>query len=133
MKDEYSDIKKVKPEGNSFVIGDIYIGYMPYGFKYEVIQDTSNFKLIDFFKDNEYFRLKITESNWGDQINTETQVIEEIVINNCDMVYYENEEEKSLSWKNSKVYTISTNSEKDILLEIARNIKIDENISPEKH
>lgn len=124
MKDEYSDVKKI-PAGSEVYVGDVYFGYVPNGFKYEVTSEIKSSVVIDFTNNEKYFTLTITKNNWNDQVNTENSDVEEYMINNIDMLFIENEIEKSLSWKeNNKVCVLSTNCEKEVLLKIAENIKI---------
>lgn len=132
MKDEYSDVKNVNPNGNSMIIENIYFGYIPEGFKYEVLDDTSSFNFIEFINEDKYFILKIIKNKWSGQVNTEGKKIEDIVINNKDMIYYENDNEKCISWQeDKKTCVLTTNLEKEILLEIAEKIKIAEETSPQ--
>lgn len=132
FKEEYSDVGKVKPRGNNFKIGNIYFGYMPDGFKYEILKEGNSQTVIDFSNGDKYFMFKISESKWGRQVNTENAKVEEMVINNKDMVYYENETEKYLTWQeNNKVCLLSTNCEKEILLDVAEAINLNEETSPQ--
>lgn len=131
MKDEYSEVKKVNTEGNTAEIGNVKFMYVPEGFKYEIISDTSTHILIEFAKGDQYFMFKISDKKWGDKINTESSVVEEILINNKDTIYFEIDEEKCLSWKElDRPCLLSTNCDKKLLLDIAKGIKINDIVSP---
>lgn len=130
-KDEYSEIQKVK-NGSEAVIGNIYFGYIPEGFEYEVARDLPSNTLINFLNGEEFFMLKIAKKRWNNKVNTEEANVEEMVINNKDMLYTETAEEKSLTWEEGgKLLVLSTNCEKDMLIEIAKNIELKEEVSPQ--
>lgn len=126
MKTEYSDVKKVNDVKNSLKVDNVYFGYVPKGFKYDATVELPSGKVIEFIDEtNEYFSLKITESKWKDKINTEDTEVEDININGKDTVYFEKDGVEYLSWnKNDKIYLIETNSNKDLLISVAKGIEI---------
>lgn len=126
MKTEYSDVKKVNEHSSTAEVGNVRFKYVPEGFKHEVTTELPSGKVIDFTnQNNEYFDLKITKSRWSDKVNTEDVEVEDIAINDKDMVYFMKDGERYLSWNESGVvYLLETNTDKDILINIAKGIEI---------
>ena len=126
MKTEYSDVKKVNDIKNNLRVDNVYFGYVPEGFKYDATVELQSGKVIEFVSDNDkYFYLKITKSRWSDKVDTENIDVEDIVVNNKDMAYLEKDGKKELSWnENNKLYLLSSNIDKELMINIAQNIEI---------
>lgn len=122
-KQEYSEVGH-NYTANSVQIGEIVFDYMPKGFKLENTNSGETKKSITFVCDSEYFTLEITKNRWSGKVNTEEGIIEDIIINDKEMVYTEKEKLRFLTWQeNVHTYTLFTNCDKGILMEIAKNIK----------
>lgn len=126
MKTEYSDVKKVNERSSTAEVENVKFKYVPEGFKYNETVDLPSGKVIEFTSDNdEYFYLKITKLRWSDKVDTENIDAEDIVVNNKDMVYLEKDSKKELSWnENNKLYLLSSNIDKKLMINIAQNIEI---------
>ena len=97
-----------------------------------MLEDTSTFFAIEFNKNDNFFALKIIKNKWSGKVNTEGYIVEELIINNKDMIYYENDKEKCICWQeNNETYVLSGNIEKQMLIDIAEKIKITEETSPQ--
>lgn len=129
QKDEYSDLKVVNGnlnrDGKDFRVGSVYFGYIPEGYElnqHKILKDKTN---IGFKTNNDLFiNFEIEDGEFIHKINTESGDVEEMIINNKDIVYFENDNWRSLIWsENNNTYVLGTNEPKDILIKIAENIK----------
>lgn len=124
-KTEYSEVRKIRDIDNMLKVDNVYFGYVPSGFKYEVANNSSTSEVIYLENGDNYIVLKMKKDKWNNKINTESGEIEDLIINNKDMTYWENENEKFISWQeNGYTFVLTTNCNKSILLDIAKEIKL---------
>lgn len=122
-KEKYSDVKDFKP-GSELYIDNIYFGYIPDGFKFVEKNHDLTSDVLCFCHSEKYFILKIQKDTWSNQINTESGETCDLIIDGKEMVYYENNSYRSLSWReNGYIYILDANCDRKILEEIATNIK----------
>lgn len=131
-KEEYSDINSYNKNsrgGKDFWADDVYFGYLPEGYELVYEKKMSSKTMINFEKGGEFYIIfDSSKSSFIPRINTESGEVQDIVINNKDMVYSENDMYKVLSWnENNRTNVLSANESKEVLIKIAENIKfIDE-------
>lgn len=123
-KGEYSDVDK-RIEDKTLLVGNVYFGYVPAGFKYESEKEFLSGIMINFSSGDKYFALEMRENKWNNKVNTENGELNDAIINDLDMAYSENETGRYLDWKqNGYRCFIHTNVSKEMLFKIAENIKI---------
>ena len=123
---EYSDIG-IKEISTDFQIDNIYFGYIPEGYEFtskKVIKD----EIIIHFQKNggeSFFVVLRGEKIWREQLNTEDSELLEIDIGKNESGYLEKDNLKIITWnENNLVYAVYTNSSKEMLTKIVKNIKI---------
>lgn len=129
-KDEYSDVKG-SGKSKEYYVDNIYFKYIPSEYEVKNKEIEGNIKMITFEnKNHNYISIDIQKDVYYPQINTESGDIEELIINDKDMVYFERGDFKFLSWREKDcVYTLETNDIKRLLLKIAENIEILDDMS----
>ena len=137
IQEDYSDVKTNNKntirEGKDCWVDDVYFGYIPsdYDFKTKKVLAKKTIITLDNNKKS-FIILEMIDTQSIPKIDTESGKIEEIVVNEKDMVYSENEENKFLTWQeNNKVNVLNTTDSKEVLLEIAKNIKFSTDKSQE--
>lgn len=123
-KGEYSDLANGIAE-RSVTIQDVYFGYVPEGYEFESLKTEPIRTYILFIskKDAKYFYLEIERDIYSEKINTESGDLEDIVINDKDMIYDEQEDFKFITWnENNAQNTLYTNESKEELIKITKKI-----------
>lgn len=122
---EYSDLLNGMPE-RSLTVENVYFGYVPEGYEFEPTKNGNKMAYIRFgTTDNEqYFCLEIEFDMCNERLNTEDSEIEELVINDKDMIYSENDSLKFLIWfENNNTNTLYANISKEEFIKIAEKIE----------
>lgn len=125
-KEKYSDVKDFKP-GSEVCIDNVYFGYIPEGFKYTENIKTQRSSIISFLNEDKYFVLEIHYDKWNKKVNTESGEVSDIVINEKEMVYFEDESltTRSISWKDDNItYFMYSNCGRETIEEIVEGIEI---------
>lgn len=121
-KEKYSDVKDFKQD-NAMYIDNIYFGYIPNGFEYKETPGTKTMDVVSFVCNDEYFTLK-KQDGWNSKINTESGDVIDLIINEKEMVYYEQNNIKYISWKEADIkYLLYSNCDKSTMEKIIENIK----------
>ena len=131
IKDEYSKIIYNKiDEDKTCLVDNIYFGYIPSEFKFSVVEEHDYGKIIIFKETNPenkgtYIEFEEQISTWDFLINSESGELTEYTINDKDVIYSENDSIKILFWQeNGALYTLSTNTTKENILEMVKNIEV---------
>lgn len=103
----------------------IALEYVPAGFSLEKSKSTDRISYLNFDNGEEYFDVTIYETDAVLSIDTEGGSTEKIKINDIDGIYSENDNVKSIVFRqDEKVCTVEGTIEKEELIKIAKNLKI---------
>lgn len=127
IKEKYSEITSGFID-NYYYYDNIYFGYLPQDFECKDEKNLENKRKIFFSNADEtkYIFLQENINNTELKIsNEEYTILEEICINEREMVYAENINEKLVYWKEgNNSYTIYSNIGKNDLLKVAEKLLI---------
>lgn len=123
--DHFSRYKVTENNKNS-VDGEIVVGYIPEGFKFESSNYLSKHTTLKYKSNNgEFFTIFKYSSAVEVDFDTENFILEELFANDIKYVYCQgNESVNNIVWiKNDYVYRISGSFEKEELLKIAKSVE----------
>ncbi len=131
IKDEYSKIIYNKiDEDKTCLVDNIYFGYIPQEFRFANSIKLKDKELIFFYSIEEpecYISFEINTKGWEHSMNSESGEFTEYIEGDKDMIYSENDSVKLLYWQENNFFQIlSTNGNKEDMLEMAKKIEIKE-------
>lgn len=121
---------EIKYEDNknheTYASDEISLNYMPDGFKLTDKRATENSLMLNFEKDDYFFRLRIKKDQSIKNIDTENSEWERIKINENEGFFNYKNEEITINWSDSDfsyTYSLMGNLDKESMIKIARNIE----------
>ena len=130
-KEEYSEINNNNFVSSEIQIGNVVFTYIPKGFLHKNINDTKTNNRFLFENETKYFEFEIKRNKWNSRVNTEDSNVEEIVLGNKVVVCSLKDGFVNVTWKQDNLtsYVLFGNCEKHTMLNIAKGIKILEEMS----
>ena len=124
--EEYSEFNNVKDNENTAEVEGVKFDYVPKGFTFEDVKETSTTKILMFANEKKdlFFDFKILDLSRDIKINTESGEIKDISTDKQDMILVKNDREMYITWQDvENVYVLEGNCDERILKKIAENIK----------
>ena len=111
--------------GDTFRMDELYLGYMPNGFRLEESSVTGSYLSVIFMSDDLFFSITVNDITTIMAIDTEDANVQRMQINEFDALYSTNDNVNILVWHdNNNSYRIAGNIEQDKIIRIAENIII---------
>ena len=121
---------EIKYEDNknheTYASDEISLNYIPDGFKLTDKRATENSLMLNFEKDDYFFRLRIKKDQSIKNIDTENSEWERIKINENEGFFNYKNEEITINWSDSDfsyTYSLMGNLDKESMIKIAQNIE----------
>nr|WP_312576973.1 DUF4367 domain-containing protein [Sedimentibacter sp.] len=111
-------------KADSYKFDEITLEYVPEGFKLEKSELRKNHVYLAFGKEQGYFNFSTMDIGGSLSIDTEEANIKELIINEMDALYSENDNARILVWHDSETsYILTGNISERELIKIAEHIK----------